>query len=133
MANLLRSAKCGSSDWTLNDPDSYHISLNQMDPLPFFGLQVGEDSFAIALGKTPTTFHVTEVARTLLRNADAGAMQQDRHAQLITYFDLAVIPGTGETAVVDFTVEFFKVSELCSSRTSCTHAGGPPVLDLRRE
>ena len=40
MANLIRSAKSGS-DWTLNDLDSYHISLNQLDALPFFGLQVG--------------------------------------------------------------------------------------------
>jgi hypothetical protein len=47
MANLIRSAK-SDSDWTLNDLESYHISLNQMNPLPFFGLQVGEDSFRIA-------------------------------------------------------------------------------------
>jgi hypothetical protein len=39
MAHLIRSAKSGS-DWTLNDLDSYHISLNQMDALLFFGLQV---------------------------------------------------------------------------------------------
>lgn len=44
MANLICSAKSGS-DWTLNDLDSYHISLNQMDALPFFGLQVREDMF----------------------------------------------------------------------------------------
>ena len=44
MANLIRSAKSGS-DWTLNDLDSYHISLNQMDALPFFGLQVREHMF----------------------------------------------------------------------------------------
>ena len=42
MANLVRSAKSGG-DWTLNDLDSYHISLNQVDPFLFFGLHVGED------------------------------------------------------------------------------------------
>ena len=55
MANLIRSAKSGS-DWTVNDLDSYHISLNQVTPLLFFGLQVGEDRFAIALGKALTIF-----------------------------------------------------------------------------
>ena len=51
MANLIRSAKLGS-DWTLNDLDSYHISLNQVDPLGFFGLQVGEVRFNIGPKKT---------------------------------------------------------------------------------
>ena len=41
MAHLVRSAKSGC-DWTLNDLDSYHISLNLVDPLLFFGLQVGD-------------------------------------------------------------------------------------------
>ncbi|KAM6491898.1 hypothetical protein JOM56_012536 [Amanita muscaria] len=36
MANLICSVKSGS-DWMLND--SYHISLNQEEPLLFFGLQ----------------------------------------------------------------------------------------------
>lgn len=44
MANLIRSAKSGS-DWTLNDLDSYHISLNQLDTLAFFGVQVCEEKF----------------------------------------------------------------------------------------
>ena len=35
-------------------------------------------------------------------------MQQDRHAELITLLDLAMIEN-GETAVDDFTVELFKV------------------------
>jgi len=39
MADLIRSAKTGGQ-WTLKDLDSYHISLNRVDPLPFFGLQV---------------------------------------------------------------------------------------------
>ncbi|KAK0434423.1 hypothetical protein EV421DRAFT_1909326 [Armillaria borealis] len=92
MANLIRSAKAGS-DWTLNDLDSYHISLNQVDALPFFGLQ--------ELPQPP-------VDPELLTNADAGAMQQDHHAELVTYLDLAMIPERGETAVDDFVVELFK-------------------------
>jgi hypothetical protein len=36
-------------------------------------------------------------------------MQQDRHAELITLLDLAMIPEKGETAVDDFAVELFKV------------------------
>lgn len=63
MAHLVRSAKSGN-DWTLNDLDSYHISLNQMHALPFFGLQV-----TIKLPKssqnTLTTLNVIGVAPTL--------------------------------------------------------------------
>jgi hypothetical protein len=44
-----------------------------------------------------------------LLSIDAGAMQQDRHAELITLLNLAVIPEEGETAVDDFAVELFKV------------------------
>ena len=36
-------------------------------------------------------------------------MQQARHAELITYLDLAMIAEKGETALYDFTVELFKV------------------------
>jgi hypothetical protein len=36
-------------------------------------------------------------------------MQQDRHAELITYLDLTRIPEKGETAVDDFAVELFKL------------------------
>jgi len=92
MANLIRSAKSGS-DWTLNDLDSYHVTLNQEGPLPFFCLQeLPEPS----------------VDQELLSNANADAMRQDRHAELITYLDLAMIPEKGETAVNDFAVELFK-------------------------
>ena len=59
MANLVRSAKSGG-DWTLNDLESYHISLNQVDPFLFFGLHVGD--IARALGMTLSTFPVTGVA-----------------------------------------------------------------------
>jgi hypothetical protein len=44
----------------------------------------------------------------LLTNVEAGAMQQDRHAELITYLDLAMMPEKGETAVDDFAVELFR-------------------------
>ena len=43
MANIRRSAK-PCNDWTIVDLDSYHISLNQLDLLSFFGLQVGRDN-----------------------------------------------------------------------------------------
>ncbi|KAN0094466.1 hypothetical protein V8E55_002753 [Tylopilus felleus] len=78
MANLIRSAKPGS-DWTVNDLDSYHISLNQVTPLLFFGLQALPQPL---------------VDQELLSIVDAGAMQQDRHAELITLLDLAMIPET---------------------------------------
>ncbi len=48
------------------------------------------------------------VDQELLGVLEAGAMQQDRHTELITYLDLAMIPEKGETAVDDFTVELFK-------------------------
>jgi len=89
MANIIRSARSGN-DWTLNELDSYNISINQVDTLPFFGMQ--------ELPKPSELLGVLE----------AGAMQQDRHAELITYLDLAMIPEKGETAVDDFAVGLFK-------------------------
>ncbi|KIL00815.1 hypothetical protein PAXRUDRAFT_128956, partial [Paxillus rubicundulus Ve08.2h10] len=47
-----------SSSRTVNDLDPHHISLNQVDPLLFFGSQVGKDRFAITLGKTPAALYV---------------------------------------------------------------------------
>ncbi|KDQ26010.1 hypothetical protein PLEOSDRAFT_31975 [Pleurotus ostreatus PC15] len=35
-------------------------------------------------------------------------MQNDEHALLLTYLDIAMIPDTGETAIDDFAVELFK-------------------------
>ncbi|KAG7449797.1 uncharacterized protein BT62DRAFT_1002106 [Guyanagaster necrorhizus] len=58
MANLIRTAKSGN-DWTLNDLDSYHITLKQVDALSFFGLQ-----------ELPRP----SVDQELLINADADAM-----------------------------------------------------------
>ncbi|KAI5992036.1 hypothetical protein F5J12DRAFT_727114 [Pisolithus orientalis] len=92
MANFIRPTKSGS-DWTLNDLDSYHISLDQVDTLLFFGLQ-----------ELPQL----AVDPELPANADADAMQQDSHAELITYLDFAMITEKGETAVGDFVVELFK-------------------------
>ncbi|KAF9519453.1 hypothetical protein BS47DRAFT_1288244 [Hydnum rufescens UP504] len=93
MANLIRSAKSGN-DWTLNDLDSYHISLNQIDPLMFFGMP-----------DLPQPL----VDQELLSNINAGAMQQDCHAVLITYLDVTMITQKGETAVDNFVVELFRV------------------------
>ncbi|KAF9487956.1 hypothetical protein BDN71DRAFT_1403984 [Pleurotus eryngii] len=93
MANLSRSAKSGS-DWTLNDLDSYHISLNQLDPLTFFGVQELPEA---------------SVDQELLNNDDATTLQNDEHAQLLTYLDLAMIPDIGETAVDDFAVKLFNI------------------------
>ncbi|KAG5648358.1 hypothetical protein DXG03_004930 [Asterophora parasitica] len=45
----------------------------------------------------------------LLANVDASDMQQDHHAELITYLDITKILGNGEAAVIDFAVELFKV------------------------
>ncbi|KAJ8469777.1 hypothetical protein ONZ45_g16780 [Pleurotus djamor] len=92
MANLIRSAK-SSSGWTLNELDSYHISLNQLDALSFFGLK-----------ELPSP----SVDSELLANSDASATQQDHHAQLLTYLDLTIIPEKEEPAVLDFTVALFK-------------------------
>jgi hypothetical protein len=49
------------------------------------------------------------VDQELLSIADADAMQKDRHAELITLLDLAMIPEWGETAVDDFVVVLFRV------------------------
>ena len=57
--DLIRSAKSGS-DWTLNDLESYHISLHQVNPLEFFGVQVRLD--LLSIDKTLTTFIITGVA-----------------------------------------------------------------------
>ncbi|KAK0209419.1 hypothetical protein IW262DRAFT_1443109 [Armillaria fumosa] len=80
MADLLRSAKSVNS-WTLNDLDSYHITLNQVDALLFFGSRVGE-----ALGKpTSQVLPPPLVGQELLTNVDARTMQQ-------YYLELAVMP-----------------------------------------
>lgn len=42
MANLIRSAK-STSKWLPNDLELYNITLNEVDHLSFFGLQVGEE------------------------------------------------------------------------------------------
>jgi hypothetical protein len=61
MAHLTRSAKSGG-EWMLDDLDSYKISLKEVDPYLFFGLQVGEDN----LRKDFTVItRVTGVATTL--------------------------------------------------------------------
>jgi hypothetical protein len=44
-----------------------------------------------------------------LNISDASRVQQDRFAALVALLDIATTPQRGETAVVDFTVELFKV------------------------
>ena len=51
MANIVRSAKSGG-DWTFNNLDGYHITIQQVDHLSFFGLQVSRGSSAFVIGKT---------------------------------------------------------------------------------
>jgi len=82
MANLIRSAKSGS-EWTLNDLNSFHIVVHQVDLLLFFGLKE----------LPPPSVH-----QELLSNAHAGAMTQDDHAQFITYVEFAMIPERGRAA-----------------------------------
>ena len=41
MADLVRTAKSGSS-WTKNELDAYRITLNELDPLMFFDVPVGD-------------------------------------------------------------------------------------------
>lgn len=97
MANLTRSAK-SSSNWTLNDLDSYHISINQVDPLTFFGLK-----------ELPQP----SVDQELFSHVDSSTIQRDhlaqaQTAQLIDYLDLAMTPDEGQSGVVDFTRVLFK-------------------------
>lgn len=63
MAHLVRPAKSGN-DWTLNDLDSYHISLNPVEPLSFFDLKVGDHRSVKPLVRL-TTLRVSGVATTL--------------------------------------------------------------------
>ncbi|KAK0209757.1 hypothetical protein IW262DRAFT_1468432 [Armillaria fumosa] len=89
MADLLRSAKSGNS-WTLNDLDSYHITLNQARP------------------SESRLRRCYLVGQELLTNVDARTMQQYYLAELLTYLELAVMPERDETAVVDFAVSLLK-------------------------
>ncbi|KAF9793419.1 hypothetical protein BJ322DRAFT_1034560 [Thelephora terrestris] len=93
MADLIRPAKSGNN-WTFYDLESYHISLNPVDPLQFFGLK-----------ELPHP----SVDQELLDNLEAAAMQEDRHAELINLHNLTKIPDDDETAVTDFTVKLFDV------------------------
>ena len=79
-----------------------------VNALVFFDLQVGENIFATAVRKILLTAFTSQelpqplVDQELLSNLGAADMQQDRHAELITYLDLAMVPEKGETAVDDF-------------------------------
>lgn len=92
MANLIRSAKSGS-DWTRAELDAYNITISDQDAANFFGLS--------ALPQ-PT------IDQELLQIQDANLMVNEKNAELINLLDLAMLPGSEESAVVDFTVELFK-------------------------
>lgn len=63
------------------------------------------------------------VDQELLTIADAGLMQQDRHAMFV---DFAMISDRGGTGVVDFSVELFKVLGYANrSRLACTRMSLP--------
>ena len=64
MANIIRTAKSGG-DWTLNELDSYHITLNQLNPLQFFGVQVN-GLFSLWLRTLATTFASQEMPQPLV-------------------------------------------------------------------
>lgn len=89
MANLIRSAKSGSS-WTLYELDSYNIHLERQEATEFFEVPVLPDP---------------AVDPELLQHLEADEMQQDRNAELINLLDLAMLHSSGETAVADFAVE----------------------------
>ena len=92
MTDLIRSAKFGR-DWTLSDLDAYNIRLVSQEAAQFFDIDVLSDP---------------SVDSELLENLEANAMQQDRNAVLVTLLDLAMTQ-RGETGVVDFTVELFRI------------------------
>jgi hypothetical protein len=95
MANLICSTKSGS-EWTLSNLDSYNIHIVFQELLEFFGVQ-----------DLPNPI----VDPELLDKLEARAMQQDRNAELITLLDLAMVRSLGESAVDDFAVELFKITE----------------------
>ena len=51
----------------------------------------------------------SSVDQELLSNTNAAAMLQDRHTELIDYFDYAMMPEINEPAVDDFVAALFKI------------------------
>ena len=92
MANLIRSAKSGS-DWTRAELDAYNISIIDEEVPTFFGLPVLPQ---------PT------VDQELLQIQDANLMADEKNAELINLLDLAMVPGSEESAVDDFAVVLFR-------------------------
>jgi len=69
------------------------------------------------------------VDQDLLRNVDSDAMQQDHHAQLIAYLDLAMIPEMGEAAMIDFIIDLFKALKyVCRDRLAHTRMDLPLLI-----
>ena len=92
MANLIRSAK-SAIDWTRAELDAYNISISDEDAQTFFGLPVLPQ---------PT------VDQELLQIQDANLVADERNAELINLLDLAMVPGSEESAVDDFAVVLFR-------------------------
>ena len=108
MANVTHFAKPGSK-WMFNNLVSYNISLNEMDPCSFFGLQVGENSF----WKYLTLFMLQElpqpkIDQELLKNIDVCSMKQDDHITLMLYLNCTMIPENGESAIINFAYELLE-------------------------
>ena len=102
------------SDWTCYDLESYNISINNVDPLQFFGLQVGEGVSFFGRGSNHHLYQELPepaVDEELLKFTDPDAMEQVHHAQLINLLDLAMTPQEPEleTAVCDFSVKLLEV------------------------
>lgn len=92
MANLIRSGRSGS-DWTEHDLNSYNIQVRLENAHNFFG--------ANPLPLSP-------VDPELLTTRDAEDMVSDANAELINLLDLAMEPGSEESAVDDFAMLLFR-------------------------
>ncbi|PPQ91613.1 hypothetical protein CVT25_012794 [Psilocybe cyanescens] len=110
MANLIRSAK-SSSDWTLNELDSYNIHLERREALESFW------------SSDPA------VDPELFQYLEADDMQQARNAELINLLDLAMLRSSGESAVDDFVVELLRhTGYVHRNRVACTRKDLPLLI-----
>ena len=116
MANIIRSAKSGS-DWTSSELYGYNIRVDIQDILAFSGLPA----------LPPPT-----VDPELLQIQDANLMTNDRNAELIILLDLAMVPGSQESQVVDFAVELFKTLGYVKRHRVGLHSQGHPLSHLWR-
>ena len=113
MADFIRSAKSGS-DWTIAELNAYNISISDREAPTFFGLPVLPQ---------PT------VDQELLQIQDAHLMADEKNAELINLLNLAMVPGSGKSAVDDFAVVLFRaVGYLGRSRVARTRKGIPYLI-----